>query len=55
MLLADSEMDFARDTLKNISKTWKWAVLLETSMENHRHFIKWDGKEFIEREVGTAE
>jgi stage V sporulation protein R len=51
----DLKMNFARDTLKNIAKIWKRPVLIETVIENHKYLIKWDGKEFIEREIGTTE
>ncbi|MBK9712092.1 MAG: SpoVR family protein [Kouleothrix sp.] len=47
----DLKMDYARDTLRNIHKIWSRPVHIETSVDDKKRLISFDGKDFGERKV----
>jgi stage V sporulation protein R len=44
-------MDYARDTMRNIYKLWTRPIHLETSVDDKRRLITFDGKDFSERKL----
>jgi stage V sporulation protein R len=47
----DLKMDYARDTMRNIYKLWTRPVHLETTVDDKKRLIMFDGKDFSERKL----
>ena len=47
----DLKMDYARDTLRNIWKIWNRPVNLETSIDDRRRLLTFDGSDWIDRRI----
>lgn len=47
----DLKMDYARDTMRNIYRIWTRPVHLETTVDEKRRLITFDGSDFSERRI----
>jgi len=47
----DLKIDYARDTLRNLQKLWSRPVHIETTVDDKKRLISFDGKDFGERKI----